>query len=122
MSKLVKDQILNQRYRLIKCLGEGGMATVWLARDIQLDIHVALKFLNKDTELHTDYHQALKREWEIASNLIHPNIVRVYEFYEDSIRPFYSMQFIDGATISILCKDDLSNSLTYLGLYFEKGH
>jgi serine/threonine protein kinase len=116
VSKLVKDQILNQRYRLIKCLGEGGMATVWLARDIQLDIHVALKFLNKDTELHTDYHQALKREWEIASNLIHPNIVRVYEFYEDSIRPFYSMQFIDGVTISILCKDDLSNSLRPFGL------
>jgi len=116
VSKLVKDQLLNQRYRLIKCLGEGGMATVWLARDIQLDIHVALKFLNKDTEQHTDYHQALKREWEIASNLIHPNIVRVYEFYEDSIRPFYSMQFIDGATISILCKDDLSNSLRPFGL------
>ena len=116
MSKLVKDQILNQRYRLIKCLGEGGMAIIWLARDIELDIHVALKFLNKDTEQHTDYHQALKREWEIASNLIHPNIVRVYEFYEDSVRPFYSMQFIDGVTISILCKDDLSNSLRPFGL------
>lgn len=116
MSKLVKDQILNQRYRLIKFLGEGGMAIVWLAKDIRLDTQVALKFLNKDMQKHTSCHRALKREWEIASNLTHPNIVRVYEFYEDAVCPFYAMQFIDGTTISILCKDDPSNSLRPFGL------
>jgi serine/threonine protein kinase len=114
--KLTKDLILNQRYRLIRCLGEGGMATVWLATDMKLEVHVALKFLHKTSEGNLNYHRALKREWEIASHLIHPNIIRVYEFHEDSVSPFYSMQFIDGPAISILCKEDLKNILPVISL------
>ena len=116
MPKLTKDLILNQRYRLIRCLGEGGMATVWLATDMKLEVHVALKFLHKTSEGNLNYHRALKREWEIASHLIHPNIIRVYEFHEDSVSPFYSMQFIDGPAISILCKEDLKNILPVISL------
>ena len=116
MSKLTKDLILNQRYRLIRCLGEGGMATVWLATDMKLEVHVALKFLHKTLEGNLNYHRALKKEWEIASHLIHPNIIRVYEFHEDSVSPFYSMQFIDGPAISILCKEDLKNILPVISL------
>ena len=116
MSKLIKDLVLNQRYQLVRRLGEGGMATVWLAFDKKLEIQVALKFLHKTLRENLNYHRAFKREWKIASHLIHPNIVRVYEFYEDPVRPFYSMQFIDGPPISILSKDDPKNILPPISL------
>ena len=108
---------------LIRPLGEGGMAFVWLARDMKLDLLVALKFLNKDLTKNTRSFARFKREWEISSNLIHSNIIRVFEFHTDmTFTPFYSMQYIKGPDLSVLCEGEISNSLKPFGLIADAIH
>ena len=108
---------------LIRPLGEGGMAFVWLARDMKLDLLVALKFLNKDLTKNKRSFARFKREWEISSNLIHSNIVRVFEFHADmTFTPFYSMQYIKGPDLSVLCEGEISNSLKPFGLIADAIH
>ena len=108
---------------LVRPLGEGGMAFVWLARDIKLDLMVALKFLNKDLTKNKRSLDSFKREWEISSNLIHSNIVRVFEFHADmTFTPFYSMQYIKGPDLSVLCEGEISNSLKPFGLIADAIH
>ncbi|HJL93538.1 MAG TPA: serine/threonine-protein kinase [Woeseiaceae bacterium] len=108
---------------LVRLLGEGGMAFVWLARDIKLDLMVALKFLNKDLTKNKRSLDSFKREWEISSNLIHSNIVRVFEFHADmTFTPFYSMQYIKGPDLSVLCEGEISNSLKPFGLIADAIH
>jgi len=120
---LSKGLLLDQRYMLIRPLGEGGMAFVWLARDMKLDLLVALKFLNKDLTKNKRSFARFKREWEISSNLIHSNIVRVFEFHADmTFTPFYSMQYIKGPDLSVLCEGEISNSLKPFGLIADAIH
>ena len=108
---------------LIRPLGEGGMAFVWLARDMKLDLLVALKFLNKDLTKNKRSFARFKREWEISSNLIHSNIIRVFEFHADmTFTPFYSMQYIKGPDLSVLCEGEISNSLKPFGLIADAIH
>ncbi len=123
MHTLSKGLLLDQRYMLVRPLGEGGMAFVWLARDIKLDLMVALKFLNKDLTKNKRSLDSFKREWEISSNLIHSNIVRVFEFHADmTFAPFYSMQYIKGPDLSVLCEGEISNSLKPFGLIADAIH
>jgi len=120
---LSKGLLLDQRYMLIRPLGEGGMAFVWLARDMKLDLLVVLKFLNKDLTKNKRSFARFKREWEISSNLIHSNIVRVFEFHADmTFTPFYSMQYIKGPDLSVLCEGEISNSLKPFGLIADAIH
>jgi len=120
---LSKGLLLDQRYMLIRPLGEGGMAFVWLARDMKLDLLVALKFLNKDLTKNKRSFARFKREWEISSNLIHSNIIRVFEFHADmTFTPFYSMQYIKGPDLSVLCEGEISNSLKPFGLIADAIH
>ena len=95
MNKLKKDLLLGQRYQLIELLGKGGMSSVWLALDTKLNTRVALKFLSDQLSTHETAIKRFKEEWMIASNLVHPNIVRVYEYHEDiTPNPFYSMKYL----------------------------
>ena len=109
MIVLQKDLILKNRYKLVKSLGQGGLSSVWLAEDIKLEILVALKFLNESLINDINHIKNFRNEWKIAHNLIHPNIIKVYEYHADTTIPFYAMQYIDGYEISILSKDELQN-------------
>ena len=102
MIVLQKDLILKNRYKLVKSLGQGGLSSVWLAEDIKLEILVALKFLNESLINDINHIKNFSNEWKIAHNLIHPNIIKVYEYHADTTIPFYAMQYIDGYEISIL--------------------
>ena len=111
MNKLKKDLLLGQRYQLIEFLGKGGMSSVWLALDTKLNTRVALKFLSDELSTHETAIKRFKKEWMIASNLVHPNIVRVYEYHDDiTPNPFYSMKYIDGDNISILSESDFTEA------------
>ncbi len=109
MTVLYKDLILKNRYQLVKCLGEGGLSFVWLAKDIKLELFVALKFLNENLKHDLNYVKSFRNEWKIAHNLVHPNIIKVFEYHADSFTPFYAMQYIDGYEISVLSKGELTN-------------
>ena len=104
------------RYSLIRQLGVGGMSDVWLARDRQADALVALKFLAQSIAPKTLYRDLLHKEWRTGSRLMHPHIVRVFEFHDDPDGAFYSLQHIAGPDISVLAGGELATALRPVGL------
>jgi len=107
---------LAQRYTLIRRLGAGGMAEIWLASDRQTDSRVALKFLAAGFAEDPAYRDLLHREWRIGSNLMHAHIVRVFEFHDDPDGAYYSLQFIGDVDLGVLCGKPLDEALRPLGL------
>ncbi len=107
---------LAQRYTLIRRLGAGGMAEIWLASDRQTDSRVALKFLAADFAGNAAYRDLLHREWRIGSNLMHAHIVRVFEFHDDPDGAYYSLQFIGDVDLGVLCGKDPDEALRPVGL------
>ncbi|MEO6033956.1 MAG: protein kinase, partial [Verrucomicrobiota bacterium] len=86
------------RYSLFQSLGQGGMGTVWLARDERLGQMVALKFvqLQSNPMVLDD----LRRETARSLKLTHPNIIRIFDFYEAPGEvAFISMEHVDGANL-----------------------
>jgi len=102
---------LANRYTLNRRLGRGGAAETWLATDRITRASVALKIL-ADDRLDAD---ALRREWQLAIRLMHPHIVRAFEFHEDD-GAFYSLQFIDGPDIGVLAGAPLADALPPVAL------
>src|SRR5437762_189026 len=70
------------RYTLKKFLGRGGMGIVWMAHDEQLNEPVALKFLPPEIRSDTVALDNMRREVQKSRKLTHPNIVRIYDFYQ----------------------------------------
>ena len=102
MRELEEGLTFGARFRLIRRLGWGGMGEVWLARDDELNENVALKILDADLAESPEFVELLRFECRKARRLVHPNIVRVYDFHSHSGRFFISMQFIDGGSIGAL--------------------
>ena len=80
---LTKGQKINDRYEIIKTIGEGGMANVYLAEDTILERKVAIKVLRGDLSNDEKFIRRFKREALSVSNLSHPNIVEVYDVGEE---------------------------------------
>jgi len=89
---------VSQRYRLERELGQGGMAIVYLAHDIVNDCHVALKLLNPDLAASLGVERFL-REIEVGKQLRHPNIVGVLDSGSADGKPYYTMPYIEGASL-----------------------
>jgi hypothetical protein len=93
-------QTIFNRFVLTRVLGRGGMGIVWLAHDTQLEQEVAIKVLPDvvmhDREAVTD----MKRETKRSLQLNHHNIVRIYDFNQDTMGAGISMEFVDGETLS----------------------
>ncbi|HEU5219235.1 MAG TPA: protein kinase, partial [Gemmatimonadales bacterium] len=89
---------LGDRYRIVRKLGAGGMATVYLAEDIKHEREVALKVLRPEIAEGLARERFL-REIRIASRLQHPNIVPLFDSGVTEGRPFYVMAHIEGETL-----------------------
>ena len=89
------------RYTLVRLLGRGGMGVVWLARDEKLEQDIALKFLPEMIAHDPVAVNDLKRETRRSLQLTHPHIVRIHDFVEDSRLAAVSMEFVDGASLSL---------------------
>ena len=93
--------ILAGRYHVIRQLGQGGMGSVWLAEDSQLDNRkVAIKMLPSIVVTDKRAYQQLKSEALVSLKLIHPNIVTLRAFEENNGAPFLVMDYIEGRTLS----------------------
>jgi eukaryotic-like serine/threonine-protein kinase len=90
------------RYELVRPLGHGAMATVDLARDVELDRPVALKRLAENLARDEDLQRRFLREARLAARLAHPNVVRVFDVGEDDGRPFIAMEYVEGETLAEL--------------------
>ncbi|MCP4170997.1 MAG: serine/threonine protein kinase [Fuerstiella sp.] len=89
------------RFTLLKKIGEGGLGSVWLARDEMAKRTVALKEMNPDAAEFPRAWERFHREAEITAHLEHPNIVPLYQFGSDtqSSQPFYAMRFVGKRTL-----------------------
>ena len=92
--------ILAGRYRVVRQLGAGGMGSVWLAEDTQLDNkQFAVKMLPSILVANKRAYRQLKDEALVARRLVHPNIVQIRAFEENNGNPFLVMDYIDGETL-----------------------
>ncbi len=99
-----KGQKINDRYEIIRSIGEGGMANVYLAYDIILNRKVAVKILRGDLAEDEKFVRRFQREAISASSLNHPNIVEVYDVGEDNGKYFIVMEYVEGKTLKQLIK------------------
>ena len=91
---------LANRYRIIRQLGQGGMGSVWLAEDTQLDNkQFAIKMLPSILVSNKRAYGQLKDEALVAMKLTHPNIVTLRAFEENNGNPFLVMDYVDGQTL-----------------------
>ena len=101
---IVKGQKIDGRYQIIRNIGEGGMANVYLAYDTILEREVAVKILRGDLATDEKFVKRFQREAKAASSLNHPNIVEMYDVGEDDGNYFIVMEYIDGKTLKSLIK------------------
>lgn len=101
---IIKGELIDNRYKIIKSIGEGGMANVYLAWDTILEREVAVKVLRGDLSDDEKFIRRFKREANSASSLKHPNIVEIYDVGEDNGKYFIVMEYVNGKTLKSLIK------------------
>lgn len=102
---MTEGALLNDRYQLEDKLGSGGMADVYLARDVLLNRPVAIKVLRKDYSESEDFQKQFRKEAQSAANLSHPNIVTVHDFgFSDGLL-YIVMEHIPGKDLKQLIRE-----------------
>ena len=87
------DSIASGRFEILEDLGSGGMGRVFAASDRDSGRHVALKIVGRVTPQAIVH---LKREFRTASELVHPNIIRLHELFRDGTEWFFTMDLVRG--------------------------
>lgn len=96
---MMTGRLLNERYKIIRKIGSGGMADVYLARDTILERDVAIKALRPEYVHDAEFTARFDREAQAATSLTHPNIVNIYDVGEDGDVLYMVMEYIDGLTL-----------------------
>lgn len=90
---------LSGRYKILEMIGGGGMANVYLAHDIILDRHVAVKVLRPEFSNDDEFIKRFRREAHSTTSLNHPNIVSIYDVGEENDIYFIVMEYVEGKTL-----------------------
>ncbi|MEN6408965.1 MAG: protein kinase [Anaerolineaceae bacterium] len=101
---MTEPALLSNRYQLQQSLGTGGMAIVYLARDLMLERPVAIKILREDFSNDGAFRERFRQEARAAANLSHPNIVTVHDFGLDEGRLFIVMEYMPGPDLKTLIR------------------
>ena len=116
-------KIVKERYEILEILGEGGMAFVYKARDMQLERFVAIKTLKPNYVNQETFVDRFKREAKTAANLNHPNIVQIFDWgIEDE--PYFVMEYIEGNTLTSIIAKNRTISLSdilFIGAQVSSG-
>ena len=97
--------LVNDRYRVERSIGRGGMAEVFLAHDLLLDRPVALKVLFPEYAIDPTFVERFRREAQSAAALTHPNIVAVYDWGKVNATYFIAMEYVEGETLATILKE-----------------
>jgi serine/threonine protein kinase len=97
-------EILGGRYQIIGKLGRGGMATIFRAKDLNLQREVAIKIMHDQLVEDPSFQASFLREARAAANLSHPNIVTIFDFGHDGQRYFLVMEYIPGTDLKTLIR------------------
>jgi serine/threonine-protein kinase len=106
MSDQGSPQVFNDRYEVHRRVARGGMADVYLARDLLLDRPVALKVLFPEFATDPSFVERFRREASAAANLSHPNIVGVYDSGESNGTYFIVMEYVEGRSLAQILRDE----------------
>ncbi len=90
---------LAARYRLIRRLGSGGMAVVYLARHVMIERLSAIKILRQDLGMNVSHRERFLREARAVNRINHPNIVEITDFGEDGGLVFLVMEYVEGESL-----------------------
>jgi eukaryotic-like serine/threonine-protein kinase len=96
--------VLGGRYRLVELLGQGGMATIYRARDNQLERDVAVKILRPEYGADPDFIDRFRHEAQAAASLNHPGIVAVHDYGTDPAGPYIVMELIEGEDLATIVR------------------
>ncbi|MGM0863592.1 MAG: Stk1 family PASTA domain-containing Ser/Thr kinase [Bacillota bacterium] len=96
---MMEGKRISGRYRIIKLIGGGGMANVYLAHDVILDREVAIKMLRIDFANEEEFIKRFQREAQSATSLTHPNIVSIYDVGEEDDLYYIVMEYVHGMTL-----------------------
>lgn len=109
--------VIDERYELIAHIGDGGMGSVFKAREAELDRQVAIKIIRPELLRDSESQARFQREWQMMSNLVHPNIVALYRFgvWQDKWS-YFAMEYLEGE--SLRERIDKSGALP-LDLFFK---
>ncbi len=99
---------IDGRYRVMRRIGSGGMADVWLAEDSHLQRRVALKVLHRRFAQDREFVERFRREAEHAAGLSHPNIVAVFDRGDVEGTYYIAMQMLDGRSLKELIDQGLT--------------
>src|SRR5437588_9118073 len=99
----VSDTLINTlfdgRYKIVRKLGAGGMANVYLAEDQELGRRVAIKILNERHANDEQFVERFRREAKNAAGLSHPNIVSIFDRGEAEGTYYIAMEYLDGRSL-----------------------
>lgn len=90
---------ISGRYQILRVIGGGGMANVYLAEDMILDREVAIKILRFDFASDDDFIRRFRREAQSAASLDHSNIVSIYDVGEEDDIYYIVMEYVEGMTL-----------------------
>ena len=95
--------LIGGRYELLETIGEGGFAVTWRAWDTRLERAVALKILRPQYARDERFVFRFVREARAAASVSHPNVVRLYDFGQDTDIVFIAMQYVQVKPCAICC-------------------
>jgi len=99
-----RNIILDQRYRLLEMIGDGGMARVYRAHDAQLDRIVAVKLLHPTLEDQADVMRRFEREARLVARLSHPHIVAIHDVGRDGETRYLVMEYVASGSLRRLLR------------------
>jgi serine/threonine protein kinase/beta-lactam-binding protein with PASTA domain len=103
---VIDERVFNNRYRLDRKLGEGGMATVFCGTDIVLRRRVAIKVLREQYAADEEFVRRFYQEAESAARLSHPNIVNTFDVGREGNTYFIVMELVDGPSLAEIISAD----------------
>jgi eukaryotic-like serine/threonine-protein kinase len=102
VAEIGEGTIVDGRYRIVRRIGSGGMADVWLAEDTHLQRHVALKVLHNRFAQDREFVERFRREAEAAAGLQHPNVVGVFDRGAIDGTYYIAMEYLQGRSLKEL--------------------
>lgn len=114
LSTIKPGTIVDSRYELLELVGEGGMGSVFRAREQELDRLVAIKFLHEGLVGDGENQARFKPEGKVLSHLNHPNILRFYRFCVWSgTMPYIAMEYLVGEDLGSILASEGKLSVDY---------
>ncbi|TDO87817.1 serine/threonine-protein kinase [Halanaerobium saccharolyticum] len=101
----MQGKILNNRYKIIKEIGRGGMAIVYSARDTLLERRVALKMMRPEYKSDDKFIDKFRQEARAVARLSHPNVVSIYDIVVDEERIYLVMEIVEGKTLKDIIEE-----------------